>query len=220
MRTASATAAFFLSAIAVGPASATEASPPVSRFAATWTAAPSGRFTRADRALPLRLLTTHDRPIPEGTLDAAFRSAADVATRRDIAIEEMAGAWEPARRTALEDLRAAQSRYVALVGSDSNDRDIRFVALLRQVVEGSGRSVAQAGPQNTDELLGTVYARVIREAPDRELPAIEASEKAWTTYRDAFDRFALAMDRPDAARSVHDDLTRRRAAELEADVEK
>ena len=86
------------------------------------------------------------------------------------------------------------------------------------MVDNSGRSVAQEASATGDRLLSQAYDRTLRDAPDDKLATIEASETAWVAYRDAFDRFALAMDRPDAAKVVRDALTRRRAEELQAEA--
>ena len=50
--------------------------------------------------------------------------------------------------------------------------------------------------------------------PDTVLPKIEASETVWTAYRDAFTRFAITMDRPDAAGTIRAVLDRQRAEDL------
>ena len=90
--------------------------------------------------------------------------------------------------------------------------------LLQQVVDGSGRSAARDPSPDAETTLNQVYDKVIRETPDDRLPAVEASENAWVAYRDTFDRFALSMDRPDAAKVVRDDLAQHRADELLAGV--
>ena len=143
----------------------------------------------------------------------------DATSRRDVAIDEMASAWDPARQTALEDLRDAQRRYAIAAGGDVDARGASFAALLRQVVDGSGRSVAQDG-RDPDKDLGLVYDQVIRDAPDTVLPKIEASETVWTAYRDAFTRFAITMDRPDAAGTIRAVLDRQRAEDLRSQAGK
>ena len=189
---------------------------PSNTFSPTWATPASQHFSAWDRLPSLHIFSVHVATIPANVVDEALTAATKTAERRDLAVDEIASGWEPARRTALEDLRDAQRAYAAAAGGDSDARGQRFVALLKQVVDGSGRSVAQEPSRDGDGMLSQVYDRVIRDASDSKLAGIEASETAWVAYRDAFDRFALAMDRPDAAKAVRDDLARHRADELQA----
>ncbi len=193
---------------------------PAGTFSPSWAALPSQHFSAWDHAPSVRVASVHAAAIPADVLGGALATAARTTERRDLAVDEIAAGWEPARRTALEDLRDAQRAYAAVAGGDKDARGQRFVALLKQVVDGSGRSVAQEPSALGDGMLSRAYDRVIREASDSKLARIEASERAWVAYRDAFDRFALAMDRPDAAKAVRDDLARHRADELQADVDR
>ena len=178
-----------------------------------WTALPSTHFSPWTSAPTGRVLAARTAPVPAGVLREALASAADANGRRDIVLDEMAQGWEPARRSALEDLRDAQRAFAAAAGGDHDARGKRFVALLKQVVDDNGRSVARE-PSGGDTALSQTYDRVIREAPDDRLATIQVSQTAWIAYRDAFDRFAQSMDRPDAAKTVRDDLARLRANEL------
>ncbi len=213
MRLASALAMFLF----VSPALA--ADPDNTALTRGWTALPSLHFADRDRPLPVHLVTAHGADVRGGIVVEAFASAAKTAERRDLAIDELAAGWEPARRTALEDLRDAQRAYATVQGGDSNSANQRFVMLLKQVVDDSGRSVGRDPSSNGDALLNQTYDRVLRDASDTKLPAIEASEAAWIGYRDAFDRFAAAMDRTDAAKTVRDELARYRAEELQNETD-
>ena len=191
---------------------------PSDTFSPTWAALPSQHFSAWDRLPSTHIAAVHVATIPSNAVDEALTAATRTAERRDLAVNEIAAGWEPARRAALEDLRDTQRAYAAAAGGDSNARSQRFVALLKQVVDGSGRSVAKEPFPGSDGMLGQVYDRVIRDASDSKLAGIEASEEAWVAYRDAFNHFAMAMDRPDAAKAVRDELVRHRADELQAEV--
>ena len=193
---------------------------PSSPLSPSWTALPTTHFSSWDRAPVGRVLPVHAAAISNAAVTDAFASVADVAAHRDLAIAEIAQGWDRARRTALEDLRDAQRAYASAAGGDSEMRGQRFFALLKQVVDNSGRSAAVDPPSGSEAALSQIYDRVIRDTPDDRLSAIETSETAWIAYRDAFDHFALAMDRPDAAKLVRDDLVRHRAEELEANIAK
>lgn len=189
----------------------------VDQFVPSWTALPTTHFSSWTIAPTGRILGTCAAPIPAGVVIAAFDSAADGAWRINITVDEIAQGWDPARRSALEDLRDAQRIFVAAAGGDTEARGQRFVAQLKQVVDDSGRSVAHE-PSGGEMALSQAYDRVIRDAPDGRLVAIEASESAWIAYRDAFDRFALSMNRPDAGEAIRSDLALRRAAELQTEL--
>ncbi len=190
----------------------------VDQFAPSWTALPTTHFSSWTIAPTGRVLGAHTAPIPAGVVVAAFDSAADGTWRLNMTVDEIAQGWDPARRSALEDLRDAQRVFGAAAGGDIEARGQRFVAQLKQVVDDSGRSVAHE-PSGGEMALSQAYDRVIRDAPDDRLVAIEASETAWIAYRDAFDRFALSMDRPDAAKAIRNDLSLHRAAELQTELD-
>lgn len=210
-------ASLVVTAVVSSPGLAASDGLPTEHFVQTWTATPSGRFTADRRPVKVTTVSVRLEQIPEAVLPDAFASASDTAFRRDLAIDEMASVLEPARRTALEDLRDAQRRYAASAGGDTDSRGAHFATLLRQVIDGSGRSVARDG-ENEDKTLDKTYERVIRDAPDSALPTIEASETTWIAYRDAFDRFARAVDHPDAVAAVNGELGRYRANELKAEA--
>ena len=190
----------------------------VGGFSTAWAELPTTAFSASDHFPTVGMVSAHHAAIPPGAVGEALASAENATWLRDVAVNEIASGWEPARRTALEDLRDAQRTYAKAAGGNRDERDQRFVALLKQVVDNSGRSAARAPSSGGDEALNSVYDRVIRDAPDGELQTIEASENAWVAYRDAFERFVLAMDRPDTAKTVRDDLSRHRAEELLAET--
>ena len=175
MRLASLMAVLALSS----PALAAELPSP--RFYSAWAPLPSLHFSPFDRSPDVHVLPAHATEVPAGVVDQAFASAGEITGRRDLAIDEIAAGWEPARRTALEDLRDAQRAYAASAGDDAGSRGQRFVALLKQVVDDNGRSASRDPSPAGDEVLGQVYARVIRGASDDKLAAIEASETAWSS---------------------------------------
>ncbi len=186
-------------------------------FDPAWSALPSTHFSPWTVAPTGRVLSVHASSIPSGVLSEALASAEKTIERRDIAVNEIAQGWDPARRSALEDLRDAQRGFVAVAGGDAEARGQRFMALLKQVVDHDGRSVARE-PSDADAALGQTYDRVIRDAPDDRLAPLQASESAWEAYRDAFDRFAISMDRPDAANTIRKELAHQRAQDLDAEV--
>ncbi len=181
----------------------------------SWSGLRSSHFSPWDHAPAGHTVSAHIAKIRTGVVSEAVASAAKTGERRDLAINEIAQDWDAARRSALEDLRDAQRAYASVSSSKDDGQHQRFVAFLRQIVDNSGRSAAREPSSSGDAALSQAYDRVIRNAPDDRLAAIEASERAWVAYRDAFDLFALSMDRPDAAKSVHDDLARHRAEELQ-----
>lgn len=188
------------------------------RLDRAWSPLPSTHFVAWEHGPSVTTLSARPAAIPAGVVRDAFAAASATAALRDRAIDEIAQGWDPTRRTALEDLRDAQRAYAVAAGGDREARGERFVALLKQVADGSGRSAAREPAAGGDEALDRVYDRVIRDTPDDKLPAIEASETAWIAYRDAFDRFAQASERPDAAKAVREELVRDRTRELPAEA--
>lgn len=190
------------------------------RFEQAWTSLPSLRFMAVVAPAPVHMVSVHTGAVPAGALAGAFESAAGEEARRDLALDEMATAWHPAQRTALEELKAARRAYAATAGADATAKGPRFVAMVRQVVDGSGRSVAHDAGGPADTALADSYHHATEAMPDADLPGLQASEQAWTAYRDAFGRFARAVDHPDAAPAVEAELSRARAAELNSEVSK
>ena len=179
---------------------------------------PASHFSAWEHVPDMNMATVHTAEIPAGVVGEALDTASSAPERHDLLLNALAAGWEPAQRTAFEDLRDAQRAYAAAAGGDSDARGQRFVSQLKQVVEGSGRSVASETASADSRTLNDVYDRVIRDASDIKLQRIEASETAWIAYRDAFDRFARVMDKPDGVKAVQDDLARHRAEELEAEA--
>lgn len=212
MRLVSAFAAIALSSPALAGQSADV------QFSSTWASLPTLHLSVAERSPATRIVAAHATAVSSSAVDQAFISAAESTSRRDLAVDELSAGWEPGQRGSLEDLRDAQRVYAAAAGGDRDARGRQFVALLEQVIGGSGRSVARAPATPDEGTLNQVYARVIRDATDDRLATIEASETAWIGYRNAFDNFARVMDRPDAAATVRDVLAHRRADELEAEA--
>ena len=213
MRLASALAALALSSPALAAGQSADI-----QFSSTWASLPTLHFSVEAHSPVAHVVPAHAAAVSSSAVDQALVSAAEITSRRDLAVDELAAGWETGQRAALEDLRDAQRAYAAAAGGDRDARGQQFVALLKQVVDGSGRSVARAPAAPDEGTLSQVYARVIRDATDDRLATIEASETAWIGYRDAFGTFARAMDRPDAAATVRDELAHHRADELEAEA--
>ena len=207
MRLASALSAFALSSTALAAVQSADI-----QFSSTWASLPTLHFSVEAHSPVAHVVPAHAAAVSSSAVDQALVSAAEITSRRDLAVDELAAGWETGQRAALEDLRDAQRAYAAAAGGDRDARGQQFVALLKQVIDGSGRSAPDEGT------LSQVYARVIRDATDDRLATIEASETAWIGYRDAFGTFARAMDRPDAAATVRDELAHHRADELEAEA--
>ena len=211
--------AFALLAFAT-PAFAAQVGLATDHFEQTWMSLQSGRFTAVAAPVQVRTLAVHTGTIPAQALAGAFESAADDGARRDLALDEMASAWHQVQRTALEDLRDARRAYAATSGADATAKEPRFIAMLQQVVAGSGRSVAHDADGGGETVLADGYRHATEALPDADLQGLQASERAWIAYRDAFGRFARAVDRPDATREVEAELSRARAAELTAEAPK
>lgn len=189
-----------------------------SSFSPSWKADATTEFAQGDHGPVAHVVAVHAARVSPADVADALSSSGDAEQRRDLAINEIAAGWQPVQRVALENLREAQRAYSKAEGGDGEARGQHFIALLKQVVNENGRSVAHEAPQvGKNEELNSVYDRTLREASDVNLSNIETIETSWIAYRDAFDHFASVMDRPDVARAIDNDLVDLRVKELEAD---
>lgn len=156
-------------------------------------------------------------------LEASFADA-----RRMLAYADLAKGWSGAHRAAFARLLDAQSAYATALAAheaDPGDRDAAertekdaFLRTLKTALRGQP-APHEGSFDSYDAELNIAYQQVMATraaASGIDTAGVRRTERAWLAYRDAFVAFAATLEAPGAGAAVKAELTRRRAADLEA----